>query len=368
MDAQALDKELLKLSLSPIAGLLDDPEITDIMVYGSRNVYVRGRHSGFCRVEASWLSDADLMTAAKTIGRQMSRRLDQRQPILDARLPDQSRVNIIIEPCYNRGACIAIRKFPAERFTWTDLVDFGSIDSKGVQIIQAMVHLGKNTLISGGTGSGKTTLLNCLCSFIHDTDIVVTVEDSREISIPNELWVALETKHAISPEDREVTLRDLVRNSLRMNPRWIIVGEVRGAEVLDLVRAFNTGHYGAGTVHANSTYDALLALESLILQSGLDVSARAVKELVARAIAIVIQVSQLPDHSRKVVEIVEVEGLDYERSIDFPPYKLRPLYRFQFSHYNQNEKACGDFIVTQAPSWLADLKLIPGLQVPDFWQ
>jgi pilus assembly protein CpaF len=259
-------------------------------------------------------------------------------------------VNIIVEPCYNKGACIAIRKFPAERFTWEDLVRFGSIDPKGVQIIEAVVHLGKNTLISGGTGSGKTTLLDCLCSFIQETDIVVTVEDSREVSIPNELWVALETKHVANPEDKEVTLRDLVRNSLRMNPKWIIVGEVRGAEALDLVRAFNTGHYGAGTIHANSSYDALLALESLILQSGLDVSARAVKELVARAIQIVIQVSQLPDHSRRVVEMAEVEGLDYERSLEFPPYKLRTLYRFEFSHYDTTDKAHGDFIVQDAPS------------------
>lgn len=367
MNAQALDKELLKLSLSPIAGLLDDPEITDVMVYGSRHIYARRRGCGFHRMEVSWLSDADLMTAAKTIGRQMARRLDQRQPILDARLPDQSRVNIIIEPCYNRGACIAIRKFPADRFTSADLVKFGSIDLKGVHIIQAMVHLGKNTLISGGAGSGKTTLLNCLCSFIRDMDIVVTVEDAREISIPNELWVALETRRAIDSDDREVSLRDLVRTSLRMNPRWIIVGEVRGAEALDLVRAFNTGHSGAGTLHANSSYDSLLALESLILQSGLDVTARAVKELVVRAIQMVIQVGHLPDHSRKVVEIAEVEGLDYARSIDFPSYKLRPLYQFRFSHYDREQRACGEFVVIQPPSWLADLRMIPGFEIPEFW-
>lgn len=366
-NANALDKELLKVSLSPIAQLLDDPQVTDIMIYGSQHVYTRVRGSGFQRVEASWLSDEDLMTAAKTIGRQMARRLDYREPILDARLPDKSRVNVIVEPCYHRGACIAIRKFPLDHFTWTDLIRFGSIDLTGVTILEAMVRLGKDTLISGGTGSGKTTLLNCLCSFIRDTDIVVTVEDAREIALHNELWVALEAKRALDAEDREVTLRDLVRTSLRMNPRWIIVGEVRGAEALDLVRAFNTGHYGAGTIHANSAYDSLLALESLILQSGLDASARAVKELVARAIQMVVQMSQLPDHSRKVVEIAEVEGLDYDRSIDFPPYKLRPLYRFQFSHYDQDQKACGEFITAQAPSWLTDLKLIPGFQVPDFW-
>jgi len=367
MNAKALDKELLKVSLNPIACWLDDPAVTDILVYGSQHVYVRRNGTAFERVKASWLSDADLMTAAKTIGRHMARRLDQREPILDARLPDKSRVNIIIDPCYHHGACIAIRKFPSEHFTWQDLMRFGSIDDAGVAIVESLVRLGKNTLISGGTGSGKTTLLNCLCSFIRSHDVVVTVEDAREISLPNELWVALETKRALDADDRDVTLRDLVRTSLRMNPRWIIVGEVRGPEALDLARAFNTGHYGAGTIHANSAYDALLAMEALILQSGLDVSARAVKEMVSRAVHAVIQVSQLPDHSRKVVEIAEVEGLDYERSVGFPPYKLRSLYHFEFANYDADRLAQGTFRVKERPSWINELKRIPDYQLPGFW-
>jgi pilus assembly protein CpaF len=331
VNAQSLDNELLRLSLNPIAVWLDDPEVTDILVYGSRHVYIRRRGSGFEPVAAAWLSDADLMTAAKTIGRQMARRLDAREPILDARLPDKSRVNIIIDPCFHRGACIAIRKFPKEHFTWEQLVGFGSIDAAGVAILEAVLRLGKNIVISGGAGSGKTTMLNSLCSFIPAGDIVVSVEDAREFSLSNELWVALETKRAVNADDREVTLRDLVRTSLRMNPRWIIVGEVRGAEALDLVRAFNTGHSGAGTIHANSSFDALLALEGLILQSGLDVPARAVKEMVSRAIHIVLHMRQLPDHSRRLMEIAEVQGLNYDRSATFPSYKLRTLYQFEFA-------------------------------------
>ncbi len=368
MNAHALDNELLKLSLSPIASWVDDPEVTDILVYGSRNVYVRRRGGAFEGVGATWFSDADLMTAAKTIGRQMARRLDSREPILDARLPDKSRVNIIVDPCYHRGACIVIRKFPANQLTLDDLARFGSIDRSGMAILEAIVRLGKNILISGGTGSGKTTLLNALCSFIPAGDVVVTVEDAREIAISNELWVALETKHALDRDDREVTLRDLIRTSLRMNPRWIIVGEVRGPEALDLVRAFNTGHCGAGTIHANSTYDALLALESLILQSGLDVPARAVKEMVARAIHVVIQMGELPDHSRRLMEIAEVQGLDYDRSATFPPYKLRTLYQFEFRHYEADGKVRGEFVVREAPSWLGELKLIPDYQLPPFWR
>jgi pilus assembly protein CpaF len=367
MNSHALDKELLKLSLSPIAPWVDDPEVTDILIYGSRHVYIRRRGGAFEGVDASWFSDADLMTAAKTIGRQMARRLDSREPILDARLPDKSRVNIIIDPCYDRGACIVIRKFPENQLTLEELIRFGSIDDVGVAILEAIMRLGKNLLISGGTGSGKTTLLNCLCSFIPVNHVVVTVEDAREISISNELWVALETKHSLGSDDREVTLRDLIRASLRMNPRWILVGEVRGPEALDLVRAFNTGHCGAGTIHANSTYDALLALEGLILQSGLDVPARAVKEMVSRAIHIVIHMGELPDHSRRLMEIAEVQGLDYDRSSSFPPYKLQTLYQFEFQNYEADGKACGQFLVREKPSWIGELQLIPNYQLPDFW-
>jgi pilus assembly protein CpaF len=368
LNANALDNELLKLSLSPIAPWVDDPDVTDILVYGSQNVYVRRRGGAFEGVDAAWFSDADLMTAAKTIGRQMARRLDSRSPILDARLPDKSRVNIIVDPCYHRGSCIVIRRFPENQLTLEDLIGYGSIDRAGATIIEAIVRLGKNLLISGGTGSGKTTLLNCICSFIPSSDVVVTVEDAREIAISNELWVALETKRALDADDREVTLRDLVRTSLRLNPRWVIVGEVRGPEALDLVRAFNTGHCGAGTIHANSAYDALLALEGLILQSGLDVPARAVKEMVSRAIHTVVQVGELSDHSRRVMEIAEVQDLDYDRSATFPPYKLRTLYQFEFGFYGIDGKAHGQFMVRETPSWLKDLQLIPNYQMPDFWR
>jgi pilus assembly protein CpaF len=367
VNAQTLDKELLKLSLSPIAAWLDDPEVTDILVYGSRHVYVRRRGSGFEGVGAAWFSDADLMTAAKTIGRQMARRLDSREPILDARLPDKSRVNIVLDPCYNQGACIAIRKFPENHFTWEQLISFGSIDQIGVAILEMVFRLGKNILISGGAGSGKTTMLNALASLIPAGDIVVTVEDTREISLSNELWVALETKRALDGEDRDVTLRDLVRTSLRMNPRWIIVGEVRGPEALDLVRAFNTGHCGAGTIHANSSFDALLALEALILQSGLDVPARGVKEMVSRAIHHVLHMRELPDHSRRLMEIAEVLGLDYDNSPTFPCYKLRTLYRFEFEGYMSDGKAHGQFMVRDGPSWAEELREIRNYQKPQFW-
>jgi pilus assembly protein CpaF len=365
--ASTLDNELLKVSLGPIRPLLDDSLVTDIMVFDSQRVYARRQGSDFEQVGTSWLSNEDLMTAAKTIGRQMARRLDHQQPILDARLPDRSRVNVIIEPCYAQGVCIVVRKFPVNQLTCEDLVRLDSIDPTGVRIIEAMVRLGRNTLISGSTGAGKTTLLNCLCSFIRNGDVVVTVEDVREISLRKKLWIALESKHAVNADDREISLRELVRTSLRMNPNWLVVGEVRGPEALDLVRAFNTGHYGAGTIHANSAYDSLLALEGLILQSGLDVPGRAIKEMVARAIHVVVHIGKLRDHSRKVLEIAEVRGLDYERSKELPPYTLQSLYRFEFSHYDENRKAEGRFAVQNRPSWLNQMHMIPDCDVPDFW-
>lgn len=363
---QQLNIELLKYLLGPIAAHLDDPRTTDLFIYGARRVFVRKQGARIARTDCAWRSEADLMLAAESIAEIINRRLDANHPILDSRLPDGSRVNIIIPPCYPEGACVAIRIFPQERYGIGDLVCFGTIDPTGVEILRTVVALGRNILISGGTGSGKTTLLNVLGGFIPEGEIVVTVEDSREISLARELWAPLESKHALHEDDRAVTLQDLVRNSLRMNPRWVIVGEVRGAEALDLLRAFNTGHAGMSTVHANSAYDALVALENLILQAGLDISARAVKELIARAIHVVVQVSQFPDESRKVVEIAEVQGLDYDRSPTFPPYRTNPLYRFHADSRADGGRIDGRFEVANKPSFSGELPL-RGLETPRCW-
>ena len=308
------------------------------------------------------------MSAAESIGETMKRSIGERDPILDARLPDKSRVNIVVDPCYDKGACIVIRKFPEDHYTLEDLASFGALDQNGMDILEIIMRVGRNVLIAGGTGSGKTTLLNSLCGFIPKHDIVVTVEDAREISLPCDLWVALETKRAIDDKDREVTLRDLVKASLRMNPRWVIVGEVRGAEAFELVRAFNTGHFGAGTIHANTASGALSALEMLIMQAGMEMSSRAIKEMVCHAIHIVIHMEALPDHSRRLMEIIEVNGLDYDISPHEPPYKTRTLYRYQFDRYDANGKAVGSFHVGDQPSWIDKLKMIPNFQMPDFWQ
>lgn len=368
MTEQHLTLDVLKYALGPIQGLLNDEEVTDIMIYGPHAVWVRKTGKPLEKTTCEWSTAEELLTAAKAMGRVLKRRLNHENPILDTRLPDGSRVNAIIEPCYFNGACISIRLFPKKRLGIEDLLASGSINKIGVDVLSAVVRLGKNILISGGTGSGKTTLLNILAGLIEDNQIIVTVEDSRELNIGKSLWVPLESKKALNNEDQAVELKDLVKNALRMNPKWLVVGEVRGPEALDLVRAFNTGHAGLGTLHANSCYDALLALENLILQSGVDVSSRAVKEQVARAIHIVVQVTQFPDESRKIMEVAEVTGLNYDVSPAFPPYKIRTLYRFQFEGYSAKGKVQGKFITPDKPDFLKELEILRNYEIPECWR
>jgi len=361
-----LNLELLKVLLGPIAPWLEDPAVTDIVIYGHRDVYVRRQGEGLRAMDAGWRSASDLVLAAESIAEVIHRRLDADHPLLDSRLPDGARVNIVIPPCSPAGACISIRLFPRRRHDADDLLRFGTLDATGLAILRAVVALGRNILISGGTGAGKTTLLNVLGGVIPADQIVVTVEDSREIFLDRKLWAALESKHPRHADDRPVTLADLVRNALRMNPRWLIVGEVRGAEALDLIRAFNTGHAGLSTIHANSAADALLALENLVLQGGLDIPARAVKELVARAIHVVVQVSHYPDESRKVAEIVEVDGLDYAASATFPPYRVIPLYQFVFKGYDDQDRLRGRFQAGGRPTFRDELRL-RRIPCPEVW-
>jgi len=365
-----LTVQVIRQYMAPIKELLDDAQVTDILIYGPDEVHVRRTGKGYERTDICWPDADDLLAAVRAIGRIVKRNINADQPILDSRLPDGSRVNAIISPCFERGACVSIRLFPKKRFSGDDLVNGGSLDAEGLAILRAIVAAGRNILVSGGTGSGKTTLLNVLAGMIRSDQVIVTVEDSREIQIPgeNRIWAALEAKHVVRIEDTPVGLRELVKNALRMNPTWLIVGEVRGDEAVDLLRAFNTGHCGAGTIHANSAFDALLALENLVRMGGRDVGALALKEQVARAIHIVVQVNQFPDESRKVVEIMEVEGLDYDVSPAHPPYRLRPLYRFMHEGFSREGQVTGNFCVEEHPTWIEELKMVPDVPMPAAWR
>lgn len=360
-----LTVEIIQDTLGPLKPLLADPEMTDILVFSAQKIYVRRRHSEFVRFAGGWRSDEDLAICLEAISRFIKRKLDRDNPILDARLPDGSRVNVIMAPCYaSGGAFMALRIFGQEPLGVDELLGLGAFDPAGLAVLKSIMAAGRNILISGGVGSGKTTLLNALCGFIPAGELVVTVEDAREIQIGHALWAALESKKKIYADDTEYTLRDLVRNALRMNPRWLIVGEVRGPEAHDLCRAMNTGQAAIGTIHANSAYDALLALETLYLQSGLESSARAVRETIARAVHVVIQAEMLPDHSRKIVEIAEVRGLD--RTSPDCPYVTAGLYRF-LPEGMENHRIRGRFEVAGPPRFVERLRKFNPGAIPEFW-
>jgi pilus assembly protein CpaF len=252
-----------------------------------------------------------VMRIIDRIIRPLGRRVDRNSPMVDARLPDGSRVNAIIPPCAIDGPSITIRKFAKEKLTVDDLIRFGSVTPQMAQFLEACVHARVNIVVAGGTGSGKTTLLNVLSSFVPADERIVTIEDSAELQLHQEHVVRLETKTADLDASGEVTIRDLVRNSLRMRPERIIVGEVRGGEALDMLQAMNTGHDGSlTTVHANSPRDTIARLETLVLMSGMDLPLKVVRAQIASAVDLIVQQARLRDGSRKVVSITEVQGME----------------------------------------------------------
>lgn len=322
------EKDLLvrqiKSSLNPIKELLDDEEITDIYIYGPENISFIRRGCPREMTEIKWTSEKDLWTAIRQLGRYLKRKIDEKNPIMDTRLPDGSRVNVVVNPCFSRGACITIRRFPKMKISADDLVKYGSIEPDGIEILKKLVNQGKNIMISGGTGTGKTTLLNILASYIPENDSIVTIEDAMEIQLNNKYWAAMEKKEAVNEDDNEVSIRDLLKNALRMNPRWVIVGEVRGEEVIDLIRGFNTGHAGISTVHANSCQDALFALEVLMLSHS-NQRIEAIRSMLARVVHVVVQLHQSQNYKRRVTEIAQVDGIEYNAGL--PEIKLNTLYK-----------------------------------------
>jgi len=298
------------LGYGPLEPLLARDDIADIMVNGSQKCYIEV--AGKVRLtNVRFRDDAHLMNVCQRIVSQVGRRVDEGSPICDARLPDGSRVNVIAPPLAIDGAALTIRKFKKDKLTLQQLVKYNSISPEGAEVLRILGRVRANVLISGGTGSGKTTLLNCLTAFIEKDERVITCEDSAELQLQQPHVVRLETRPPNLEGEGEITMRDLIKNCLRMRPERIIVGEVRGPEAFDLLQAMNTGHDGSmGTLHANSPREALSRLESMITMGGYALPSRTIREMIVSSIDVIVQAARLRDGSRRITHISEVLGME----------------------------------------------------------
>jgi pilus assembly protein CpaF len=298
------------LGYGPLEPLLARDDIADIMVNGSQKCYIEV--GGKVRLtNVRFRDDAHLMNVCQRIVSQVGRRVDEGSPICDARLPDGSRVNVIAPPLAIDGAALTIRKFKKDKLTLQQLVKYNSISPEGAEVLRILGRVRANVLISGGTGSGKTTLLNCLTAFIEKDERVITCEDSAELQLQQPHVVRLETRPPNLEGEGEITMRDLIKNCLRMRPERIIVGEVRGPEAFDLLQAMNTGHDGSmGTLHANSPREALSRLESMITMGGYALPSRTIREMIVSSIDVIVQAARLRDGSRRITHISEVLGME----------------------------------------------------------
>ena len=298
------------LGLGPLEPLLADETITEIMANGPKNIYVE-REGKLERTSAAFEDDDHLMRIIDRIVAPLGRRIDESSPMVDARLPDGSRVNAVIPPISLIGPTLTIRKFSRIPLTVQDLINYGSLTPEAVEFLRACVISRMNVVISGGTGSGKTTLLNVLSGFIPNDERILTIENAAELQLRQEHVVTLESRPPNIEGRGTISIRDLVINSLRMRPDRIVVGECRGAEALDMLQAMNTGHDGSlTTLHSNSPRDTLARLETMVLMAGMDLPIRAIREQVASAVHLIVHQSRMTDGSRKVVSVTEVQGME----------------------------------------------------------
>jgi pilus assembly protein CpaF len=323
--------------LGPLEPLLHDPQISDILVNGHRRVYVE-RYGRLEKANVVFRDDAHLMQIIDRIVSKVGRRIDESSPMVDARLPDGSRVNAIIPPLALDGPMLSIRRFAVEPFKMNDLIEFGTLTNEIAVVLEGAVKARLNLLISGGTGAGKSTLLNVLSEYIPNTERIVTIEDSAELQLKQMHVVRLETRPPNVEGKGGVTQRELLRNSLRMRPDRIIIGEVRGAESLDMLQAMNTGHEGSiSTIHANSPRDALHRLGTMVMMAGMELPERAIKEQVASAIHVVIQLARLSDGTRKLVRLSEIVGMEGD------VITMQDLFSFEKSATTPDGRVLGRF-------------------------
>jgi pilus assembly protein CpaF len=315
------------LGLGPLEPFLADPTITEIMVNGAKNVYIE-RAGKVLRTTAVFESDEHLMRIIEKIVAPLGRRIDESSPYVDARLADGSRVNAVIPPISLVGPVLTIRKFFKIPLTVERLIELSTMTAEGIEFLKACVVAKLNVMISGGTGSGKTTLLNVLSGFIPNDERIITVENAAELQLRQEHVVTLESRPPNIEGRGEITIRDLVINTLRMRPDRIIVGECRGPEAFDMLQAMNTGHEGSmTTVHANTTRDALARIENMVLMAGMDLPHRAIREQIASALNMIVQLERMRDGTRKVVSIAEIQGMEGD------VITMADIFKFEMAGY-----------------------------------
>lgn len=324
------------LGFGPLQPLLDDAEITEVMVNGPKKIYIE-RKGVLTKTNISMENDDQVLHLIEKIILPLGRRIDADSPTVDARLPDGSRVNAVIPPVAIDGPTITIRKFDKGKLSIDQLIQFGSISRGMADFIKACVLARLNIVISGGTGSGKTTLLNVLSSFIPDNERIVTIEDAAELKLLQDHVVRMETKPPNSEGRNQVAIRDLVRNSLRMRPDRIVVGEVRGGEALDMLQAMNTGHDGSlTTLHANTPRDTISRLETMCLMAGMDLPVKVIRQQIASAVDVIIQQSRMRDGTRKVTSITEVSGMEGDTVV------MTEIFKFEQTATDVNGKVIGE--------------------------
>jgi pilus assembly protein CpaF len=354
-----LDIQHEMLGFGPLEPLLNDPTISDILVNTCSKVYVE-RKGRLELTDVSFHDNAHLMKIIEKIVSRVGRRVDESSPMVDARLPDGSRVNAIIPPLAVDGPLVSIRRFGAVPLTVQNLIDLKSVTPPMIKVLESLGLAKVNILISGGTGSGKTTLLNLISGFIPGNERIVTIEDAAELQLRQPHVVRLETRPPNIEGKGEVTQRALVRNSLRMRPDRIILGEVRGAEALDMLQAMNTGHEGSlATIHSNTPRDALSRMENMVSMAGVNLSARAIRQQIASAITVILQASRLTDGTRKVVSMQEITGMEGDI------ISMQEIFRFEQTGVDADGKVLGHFCATGVRPRFAERLRMFGAPVPE---